>query len=86
MVVPFANLGADPENEYFSDGLTDELLADLSRVKALKIISRTSAMLLKGANRSARALGPETVSAHEVSFFPWGTDACVMVAVPHSRW
>jgi len=59
VVIPFANVSADGDNEYFSDGLTDELIADLSRVKALKVISRTSSMLLKGVDRGPRAIGRE---------------------------
>jgi eukaryotic-like serine/threonine-protein kinase len=59
VVIPFANLSADADNEYFSDGLTDELIADLSRIQALKVISRTSTMLLKGSDKSARRIAQE---------------------------
>jgi eukaryotic-like serine/threonine-protein kinase len=57
IVLPFANLSPDAENEYFSDGLTEEIITDLSKVKALSVISRTSAMQFKGAKKDVRAIG-----------------------------
>jgi TolB-like protein/tetratricopeptide (TPR) repeat protein len=60
-VLPFANLSADRENEYFADGLTDEVTSGLSRITALRVTSRTSAMTFKTTNQDvgaiARALG-----------------------------
>jgi eukaryotic-like serine/threonine-protein kinase len=47
-VLPFANLAADPENEYFSDGLTEELIHALSRVRGLRVVAWSSASKLKG--------------------------------------
>ena len=43
-VLPLANLSGDPEQEYFADGMTEVLLSDLAKLRALRIISRTSAM------------------------------------------
>ena len=56
-VLPFTNLSADPDNEYFSDGLTEELITDLSGVKALHVISRTSSLQLKGTTKDIREIG-----------------------------
>ncbi len=47
-VLPLANLSGDPEQEFFADGMTDELIGELARIRSLRVISRTSAMLYKG--------------------------------------
>jgi len=56
-VLPFVNMSADPENEYFSDGITEELLNALARVKGLRVTSRTSAFAFKGKNQDVREIG-----------------------------
>jgi adenylate cyclase len=53
-VLPFVNMSADPENEYFSDGITEELLNALTRVDGLQVTSRTSAFAFKGKNTDIR--------------------------------
>lgn len=49
-VLPFTNMSGDPEQEYFSDGITEDIITDLSKVAALAIVSRNSAFMYKGAH------------------------------------
>jgi len=58
-VLPFTNMSADPDNEFFSDGLTEEIIADLSGVKALRVISRNSSMQRKGSAKPLPEIGRE---------------------------
>jgi TolB-like protein/Tfp pilus assembly protein PilF len=56
-VLPFANMSADPENQYFSDGLAEELINALTRVPGLRVASRTSAFRFRGADVDIRQVG-----------------------------
>src|SRR5688572_10046461 len=56
-VLPFKNMSADPENEYFSDGITEELLNAFTKVDGLQVTSRTSAFAFKGKNTDIREIG-----------------------------
>jgi serine/threonine-protein kinase len=58
-VLPLANLSGDPEQEYFADGMTEELITDLSKIGSLKVISRTSVMQYKNARKPLREIGRE---------------------------
>jgi len=58
-VLPFENLSPDPENEFFTDGIHDEIIAHLSLIADLKVISRTSVMGYKGRTGNLRAIAEE---------------------------
>ena len=58
-VLPFTNMSADPENEFFADGITEDILAQLSKIKSLEVISRTSIMQYKNTTKSMREIGNE---------------------------
>jgi TolB-like protein/Tfp pilus assembly protein PilF len=55
-VLPFANLSADKENEYFADGLAEEILNSLARIAELKVIARTSSFAFRGKNQSIESI------------------------------
>jgi TolB-like protein/Flp pilus assembly protein TadD len=58
-VLPLGNLSGDPEQEYFSDGMTEALIAELGKVRALRVISRQSVMRYKGTDKSMPQIAQE---------------------------
>jgi TolB-like protein/Tfp pilus assembly protein PilF len=58
-VLPFANLSGDKDNEYFSDGVTDEIINALANVEGLRVVARTSAFSFKGKNVNVRKVAEE---------------------------
>ncbi len=58
-VLPFGNISPDKESDYFSDGLTEELIINLSRLKDIRVVPRTTSMQYKGTTKDATAIGKE---------------------------
>jgi len=58
-VLPFVNMSADPANEYFSDGITEEIINTLTKDQGLKVIARTSSFAFKGKNIDIRTIGAQ---------------------------
>jgi len=56
-VLPFVNMSSDPEQEFFSDGLSEEILNLLAKIPSLKVIGRTSSFAFKGKNQDLRGIG-----------------------------
>jgi adenylate cyclase len=63
-VLPFVNMSNDPEQEYFSDGISEEILNVLAKVSELKVIGRTSSFYFKGKNEDLRAIGEKLNVGH----------------------
>ncbi|HKV96552.1 MAG TPA: TIR domain-containing protein [Gammaproteobacteria bacterium] len=63
-VLPFTNMSGEPEQEYFSDGITEDIITDLSKVSALRIISRNSAFQYKGKNVDTPKVARELKVSH----------------------
>ena len=58
-VLPFGNISPDKESDYFSDGLTEELIINLSRLKDIRVVPRTTSMQYKGTAKEVKAIGRE---------------------------
>ena len=65
MVLPFVNVSADPEVDFFADGLADELIVALSQLPRVRVVARTSAFSFKGTHRDVRQIA-ETVGVNLV--------------------
>src|SRR4029077_15274919 len=63
-VLPFANMSGDQDQEYFSDGITEDIITDLSKVSALAVVSRNSAFQYKGKNVDILKLARELKVGH----------------------
>ena len=66
-VLPFANMSGDPEQDYFSDGITEDITTDLGKVSALSIVSRNLAFSFKGATGGVADIGRKTNATHVVA-------------------
>jgi len=58
-ILPLVNMSADPQDEFFADGLTEEIIAELSKVPGLRVIARTSVMRFRGTTKGVAEIGKE---------------------------
>ncbi len=63
-VLPFANMSGDPEQEYFSDGITEDIITDLGKVSALSIVSRNTAFSFKGSTTDVTQIARQTKASY----------------------
>ncbi|HZZ59163.1 MAG TPA: TIR domain-containing protein [Opitutaceae bacterium] len=84
-VLPFINLSGDKENEYFSDGVSDELLTVLQKIPGLRVAARTSAFSFKATSATAQQIGQALGSAHLVEGSVQRAGARVKISARLSR-
>src|ERR1700674_2361235 len=65
-VLPFVNLSSDKEQEFFSDGMTDEITSALAKVSGLNVVARTSAFQFKGENRDVQSIAQTLHATHVI--------------------
>ena len=65
-VLPFTNLSSDAEQEFFSDGITEEITGALAKVPDLRVVARTSAFEFKGQNRNIQTIGQQLKATHVI--------------------
>lgn len=65
-VLPFVNLSSDKEQEFFSDGMTEEITSALAKIPNLQVVGRTSAFQFKGENKDLRAIGQALGASHVI--------------------
>lgn len=63
-VLPFANMSGDPEQEYFSDGISEDIITDLSKISALSVVARNTAFTYKGAALDVKKVAAEQGVSH----------------------
>ena len=80
-VLPFANMSGDPEQEYFADGITEDIITDLSKVSALSVIARNSAFTYKGKHADVQEVGRR----FNVAYILEGSVRKAGQARPHQR-
>jgi TolB-like protein len=64
LVLPFINMSNDPEQEFFSDGLTEEIISNLSKIRDMRVISRTTSMQYKGTTKDIKTIRNETDTSY----------------------
>jgi serine/threonine-protein kinase len=89
-VLPFDNLSKDADQQFFADGVTEQLISDLSKVRSLRVISRTSAMHYRGTDKKLPQIGQELgVDAVVVGSVSWFGDkvriASQLIRVPREE-
>src|SRR4029077_16303942 len=63
-VLPFVNLSSDKEQEFFFDGMTEEITSALAKIQNLQVVGRTSAFEFKGQNKDLRSIGQALGATH----------------------